>query len=50
MLLFSEHFIEHLSRGIVRIESVGKGVAIGKRQAVIGRKRIDERLSFVYNR
>ena len=31
------------------MESAGKGAAIGKSQAVIGWKRIDERASFVYN-
>ena len=42
-------FIRHLSRGIIRIENVEKGAAIGKSQAVMGWKRITERASFVYN-
>ena len=49
MLIFSKLFISCLSRRIVRIESAGKGVAIGKSRAVIGWKRIAERASFVYN-
>ena len=36
MLIFSKLFMRHLSSGMVRIESAGKGVAIGKSQAVIG--------------
>ena len=36
MLMFSKLFISCLSRRIVRIESAGKGMAIGKRRAVIG--------------
>ena len=42
MLLFSKLFISCLSRRIVRIESAGKGMAIGKSRAVIGWKRIAE--------
>ena len=42
MLLFSKLFIRCLSRRIVRIESAGKGMAIGKSRAVIGWKRIAE--------
>ena len=47
MLMFSKLFISCLSRRIVRIESAGKGMAIGKSRAVIGWKRIAERASFV---
>ena len=47
MLMFSKLFISCLSRRIVRIESAGKGMAIGKTRAVIGWKRIAERASFV---
>ena len=49
MLMFSKLFISCLSRRIVRIESAGKGMAIGKTRAVIGWKRIAERASFVKN-
>ena len=49
MLIFSKLFISCLSRRIVRIESAGKGMAIGKSRAVIGWKRIAERASFVGN-
>ena len=49
LLIFSKLFISCLSRRIVRIESAGKGVAIGKSLAVVGWKRITERASFVYN-
>ena len=38
MLMFSKLFISCLSRRIVRIESAGKGMAIGKIRAVIGWK------------
>ena len=48
-LIFSKLFIWHLSRGIVRIESTGKGVAVEKSRTVIGWKRIDEKALFVYN-
>ena len=47
MLMFSKLFISCLSRRIVRMESAGKGMAIGKIRAVIGWKRIAERASFV---
>ena len=47
MLMFSKLFISCLSRRIVRIESAGKGMAIGKIRAVIGWKRIAKRASFV---
>ena len=40
MLMFSKLFISCLSRRIVRIESAGKGMAIGKIRAVIGWKGI----------
>ena len=49
LLIFSKLFISCLSRRFVRIESAGKGVAIGKSLAVVGWKRIAERASFVYN-
>ena len=49
MLILSKLFIRSLSRKIVKIESTGKEVAIGKSRAVIGWKRIDERASFAYN-
>ena len=45
MLIFSKLFISCLSRRIVRIESAGKGMAIGKSRTVIGWKRIAERAS-----
>ena len=47
--MFSKLFISCLSRRIVRIESAGKGVAIGKIRAVISWKGIAERVSFVYS-
>ena len=47
MLMFSKLFISCLSRRIVRTESAGKGMAIGKIRAVIGWKRIAKRASFV---
>ena len=47
LLMFSKLFISCLSRRIVRIESAGKGMAIGKIRAVIGWKRIAKRASFV---
>ena len=49
MLIFSKLFILHLSRRIIRRESAALGAAIGKSQAVIGWKTIDDRASFVYN-
>ena len=42
MLIFSKLFISCLSKRIVRIESAGKGMALGKSRAVIGWKRIAE--------
>ena len=53
MLYFDVNIFEafHLTlvKKIVRIESAGKGAAIEKSRAVIGRKRIDEKASVVYN-
>ena len=49
MLISSKLLIWHLSRRIVRIESVGKGAAVEKSWAVIGWERVNERASFVYN-